>query len=797
MTSDFLRALWPEPVGFLSAFTIPGKQTLCAETVEDLAAAIQPHVKTNNVYVRATSMLDIPDDGYRGSAEDSYAMPGIWADIDILGDAHKAKDLPPDIATATAIANCTELPPSIIVHSGNGIQAWWVFKEPVAFSDKNHIHAGNQLVQQWQAILANHARSLGYRIDATHDLARIMRLPGTLNLKDPSKPKPVTFTDYGHRYNPSDFLEIVKIQAPKPVKAHASRPSSPASLLPILDGCSWLRHCRDDAATLPYPEWYRMLGLLAACRDGSTIAHAFSEPHPGYSKQETDLRLEQASKFGPPTCEYIQSMGHDCSNCQHYNKISSPIVISRQIERIQAEPPWPSDMLDVAPVVPPATVDVAYEANDDEPLPVKQPVNALADSILKVHSFLNYRGVLYKYSGTHWEQIDLGVIRNMALWLEPKHTNMKRRSEIANRIFDQCRNDHIQWRNLEKYEVPVLNGVVDLRTMSLRPHRQKDYLQTCIPHNYDPQAQCPEWMRCIDTYFGGEDDGEAKANALQEFFGYCLMPHATYKRALFLQGDPNCGKSTIPFLMREIVGPDNVCGIPLEDIGDARKIAPLRGKLVNLLPDLKSGTVIDDGGFKRLVGSEEPLQFDEKYLPSVMDVPICKVVFVANDPPIINDRSRAVYNRLVLLVFRNVIPESQQDRDLQKKLKAELPGILLWALLGAQRLYQQGGKFSNAGAADVENYRASQNPVAEFIELHYNRTNDVNDKVSISEARKLFSDWNGKPVSPQWFTAAIRSLGINVHQNPVWLYRNGIKKKDRAIIGLQIAREPDSHHLDE
>ena len=35
-------------------------------------------------------------------------------------------------------------------------------------------------------------------------------------------------------------------------------------LLRLVDACAFLRHCRDDAATLTEPEWYQMACLLAS-----------------------------------------------------------------------------------------------------------------------------------------------------------------------------------------------------------------------------------------------------------------------------------------------------------------------------------------------------------------------------------------------------------------------------------------------------------------------------------------------------------------------------------------------------
>jgi putative DNA primase/helicase len=357
---------------------------------------------------------------------------------------------------------------------------------------------------------------------------------------------------------------------------------------------------------------------------------------------------------------------------------------------------------------------------------------------------------------------------------------MKRRSEIANRIVDESRNDKVHWRNLEKYEIPLMNGVIDVRSMSLRSHRKQDYLQSCVPHEYDSSSTCPVWQECLDTYFGGDIDQEAKQDALQEFFGYCLMPHATYKKALLCKGESDCGKSTIPYLLRVLAGQQNCCAVGVESMDDPRKRAPLRGKLVNLLTELTSDAMIADGGFKTLVSTEEPILFDEKFLPPVLDVPIAKHVIVTNVLPTINDRSRGTFNRLLLISFNHVIPLAQQDRAIWDKLRGEIQGILHWALYGAQRLYLNGGTFTSVGRAEVEEYRASQNPLTEFVQSQCEIDPDA--KVGISDFRDRFSNWYGKRVQPQWFASLVRSAGLEITKNPVYFGQ----RRDRAVVGVRL-----------
>lgn len=117
----------------------------------------------------------------------------------------------------------------------------------------------------------------------------------------------------------------------EPRKTGSSKPRGefrPAKLKPILDGCAWLRHAREHAATLPEPEWYNMLGIVGRCEGGETTAHDWSRPHPKYTERETTAKLEHALRdAGPATCERIRARGGEpyCSTCPAWTIISSPI----------------------------------------------------------------------------------------------------------------------------------------------------------------------------------------------------------------------------------------------------------------------------------------------------------------------------------------------------------------------------------------------------------------------------------------------------------------------------------------
>lgn len=68
------------------------------------------------------------------------------------------------------------IPPSFLVHSGHGIHAYWLLEERLY-----DLELAKSLLKR----LATH-----FDADRCYDVARILRVPGTYNLKDYANPKP-------------------------------------------------------------------------------------------------------------------------------------------------------------------------------------------------------------------------------------------------------------------------------------------------------------------------------------------------------------------------------------------------------------------------------------------------------------------------------------------------------------------------------------------------------------------------------------------------------------------------------
>jgi putative DNA primase/helicase len=115
---------------------------------------------------------------------------GLWADIDVAGPGHRAaRRYPPDLAAARDLVTALPRPPSILVDSGHGLHAWWLVEGgPWMFADAAERAHAARVAAGWQLLLQAKAGHRGWDIDSTADLARVLRVPGTMNRKVPDTP---------------------------------------------------------------------------------------------------------------------------------------------------------------------------------------------------------------------------------------------------------------------------------------------------------------------------------------------------------------------------------------------------------------------------------------------------------------------------------------------------------------------------------------------------------------------------------------------------------------------------------
>jgi len=340
--AGFLALLWPEADfdGWLTFFakTRGGKTATAAFHRSRLAEAEKwalAQAKTANVWHGVCLRKEKPAKNARGKAEDVIAIPGIWLDLDVRGPGHVEQNLPASFEEALDFIKTLPLKPTFIVFTGGGLQPYWLFPEPMRLSTEASWNRAKAVSERWQRFIIAMGKDRGWKLDNTSDLPRVLRLPGTWNRKT-DKPVLVTVpaehVDLAARYDLAAVeaaLPPVETPQAEPEHAEVHDDVADADLKLILGKCAWARHCRDDAAGLPEPEWYALLSILARCKDGARLAHEASKAHPKYNPAETDAKLKQAmDKAGPRTCDSIKAdFGTYCNGCAA--RVKSPIVLGR------------------------------------------------------------------------------------------------------------------------------------------------------------------------------------------------------------------------------------------------------------------------------------------------------------------------------------------------------------------------------------------------------------------------------------------------------------------------------------
>lgn len=183
-----------------------------------------------DVYVSALPSHPTPNG--RTKAETTSGLVAVFADLDIAGDGHAPGGLPhPTLEEAQKIVGAVGLPPSLVVWSGNGVHVWWRLTAPIEFFDEDDRRHGLALVKAFGDTVRLRGLEMGRHVDDVGDGARLLRVPGTLNLKSRSTPKPVTVIHRadGALYSESDLRDVIASEDERerlrPHQAPASAPS--------------------------------------------------------------------------------------------------------------------------------------------------------------------------------------------------------------------------------------------------------------------------------------------------------------------------------------------------------------------------------------------------------------------------------------------------------------------------------------------------------------------------------------------------------------------------------------------
>jgi putative DNA primase/helicase len=264
--------------------------------------------------------------------------------------------------------------------------------------------------------------------------------------------------------------------------------------------------------------------------------------------------------------------------------------------------------------------------------------------------------------------------------------------------------------------VPLRNGLLHLPSRVLMEPTPALFTLNGLPFDFDPDAPEPDaWLDFLDSIWPDDPDS---VRALQQWFGYLLTADTSQQKILMIVGPTRSGKGTIGRVLRELIGRANVAAPTLQSLGQQFGLANLIGKQAAIVSDARlsgKSDVTTIGERLLSISGEDALSIPRKYRQDFTAQLGTRFVLLTNELPKITDASGALADRFIVLPMKHSFL-GHEDRGLAGRLMAELPGILNWAIDGAQDLQRVGYLIQPASAHDhMEELADMASPVRAFI----------------------------------------------------------------------------------
>ena len=607
--------------------------------------------------------------------------------------------------------------------------------------------------------------------------SRVMRLPGFYHCKQEPVMVECLLFHPERRYTQQQIADALPQNAgTEPVERKSG---GEKGICLVLRGCAFMRHCKENASTLPEHDWYAMITNLAPFEGGTEMIHKLSSGYPGYSENETQKKINHFLESGtrPITCRVIAEKGFRCPKLDSGEcKCRSPAALCYQpmnldgLRSVIAEMKISSDdMQDLRTLTDfihnylynqdaaIAEGIINYELKDRFKLKtnILRALSAEYRTVSKKHQ-AGLSGRMHKVDDTlplWYEPTENGGLRFLpgvladylsqeqkVFYAAEQHyryeggvykemTEMQAQKIARDLMISretkmgQITDVEKQWRlNIQRsiYELNPNPYIINLR----------NGLYNVLEGTLQPHT--PEYYSTVQLNVSYSPDARCPRfiqylhevlNAdqiplIQEMLGYFLVPVTRGQKCFVIVGEGGAGKSQLLLVLNEILlGRENVSNVSWQALNERFKTAELFGKLANIFADLPTKNIDDNGIFKALVG-EDYLTVEKKNRDPFSFQSTARLLFSCNNiPRNYGDRSEGFYRRLIIIRFDHAVPDEKKDVDLLDKLRTEADGIFLFALEGLKRLMHNHYRFSETAAnrKELQQYREESDSVLSVL----------------------------------------------------------------------------------
>ena len=249
-----------------------------------------------------------------------------------------------------------------------------------------------------------------------------------------------------------------------------------------------------------------------------------------------------------------------------------------------------------------------------------------------------------------------------------------------------------------------------------------------------------EFCRKIFT----KENFEQKKKALYEIIGFCISDTESVKKAIFLIGPPNCGKSVILRFIQRLIGEDHVSNVSLSNFSGRFNIVSMYDKVLNINGEVPSSTLSGKAldVFKSITGGDK-IELERKGYQPFSGIVRAKLLFAGNLLPMFSnaDGTDSLTERLHVLIFDSSVEEAERDIHLEEKLWEQRDNIVYYALLALNNFIKCDKKFIvlEDEKQRLEAMKFAYKQIESFIDSYMDTGEDY--YVSISSAYEAYLDF--------------------------------------------------------
>lgn len=284
------------------------------------------------------------------------------------------------------------------------------------------------------------------------------------------------------------------------------------------------------------------------------------------------------------------------------------------------------------------------------------------------------------------------------------------------------------------------NGIFNIMDETVVPFSPDLVITNRIPWDYNPQAYSELADNTLNKIACNDDKVRA---VLEECIGSCFYRSNELRKAFFFTGSGSNGKSTFIFILQRILGEENISALDLKELSEKFQNAELFGKLANLGDDISCSFNPDINIFKKITGGnrfqvqrkgERPFEFN----------PYCKLVFSANTMPRMNEKTKALTDRLLLIPFEARFTSDDTDFDPKIKWKLQQQDSIEYfikiGIEGLKRVIASNGySISTKMKRELDEYEVENNPVLSFVR----DCDDEGYKILNEPTSKVYEQYQG------------------------------------------------------